>query len=119
MVFIGPCISKKDEVDKYPDYVDCALTFDELNDWMAESGVEFDFSQEDLTGGGRARWFPTRGGIIESMDIDDDFSYFSVDGIEDCMNALEISFGFFYQFIYMDPFWRSYFCRNYKFTTVE
>ena len=89
VVFIGPCISKKDEVDKYPDYVDCALTFDELNDWMAESGVEFDFSQEDLTGGGRARWFPTRGGIIESMDIDDDFSYFSVDGIEDCMNALE------------------------------
>lgn len=27
VVFIGPCISKKDEVDKYPDYVDCSPDF--------------------------------------------------------------------------------------------
>lgn len=89
VVFIGPCISKKDEADKFPEYIDFALTFDELNDWMSEKGVEFDYSIKDDTVGGRARWFPTRGGIIESMDLDDDFSYFSVDGVEDCMNALE------------------------------
>lgn len=89
VVFIGPCISKKDEVDKYPEYIDFALTFDELSDWMQEKGVEFDYTKTDDTSGGRARWFPTRGGIIESMDLDDDFSYFSVDGVSDCMNALE------------------------------
>lgn len=89
VVFIGPCISKKDEVDKYPEYIDFALTFDELSDWMAESGVTFDYSIADESVGGRARWFPTRGGIIESMDLDEDFSYFSVDGVSDCMNALE------------------------------
>ena len=36
-----------------------------------------------------------------------------------CMNILKVCFCFFYQFIYVDSFWRSYFCRNYKFTTVE
>ncbi len=89
VVFIGPCISKKNEVDKYPGYVDYALTFDELNEWMEERNIEFDYSVADESNGGRARWFPTKGGIIESMDIDEDFSYFSVDGVEDCMNALE------------------------------
>lgn len=89
VVFIGPCISKKDEVDKYPGYIDYALTFDELNDWMEEKNISFDYSVSDASSGGRARWFPTRGGIIESMDIDEDFSYFSVDGVDDCMNALE------------------------------
>ena len=36
-----------------------------------------------------------------------------------CMNILKVCFCFFYQLIYVDSFWRSYFCRNYKFTTVE
>lgn len=89
VVFIGPCISKKDEVDRYEGYVDCALTFDELNTWMQELGIEFDMLISDESFGGRTRLFPTRGGIIDSMDLDNDFSYFSVDGIEDCINALE------------------------------
>ena len=89
VVFIGPCISKKDEVDRYGEYIDCALTFEELNSWMDEAGVEFDYSVKNAEDGGRTRLFPTRGGIIDSMDLDDSFSYFSVDGIENCMNALE------------------------------
>lgn len=89
VVFIGPCISKKDEVDKYDGYIDCALTFEELRNWMNDANTEFDYSIKGDDDGGRARWFPTRGGIIESMDLDDSFSYFSVDGLEDCMNALE------------------------------
>ena len=34
VVFIGPCISKKDEAEQYGQ-VDCVLTFDELIDWLA------------------------------------------------------------------------------------
>jgi len=30
VVFIGPCISKKDEAEKYKGYVELVLTFDEL-----------------------------------------------------------------------------------------
>ena len=39
VVFIGPCISKKDEAEQYGQ-VDCVLTFDELIDWLAEEGIE-------------------------------------------------------------------------------
>jgi len=30
--FIGPCISKKDEAEKYSGIVDCVLTFEELSE---------------------------------------------------------------------------------------
>ena len=33
-VFIGPCISKKDEAEAYPGIVDCVLTFEELSAWL-------------------------------------------------------------------------------------
>lgn len=89
VIFIGPCISKKNEVFKYPEYIDYALTFDELSEWMEIKGISFDYTMTDDLAGGRTRVFPTRGGVIESMDIDDDFSYFAVDGVEDCMNALK------------------------------
>lgn len=34
IVFIGPCIGKKNESDKYPELIDAALTFEELNYWI-------------------------------------------------------------------------------------
>ena len=33
-VFIGPCISKKEEGDRYKGNVDCVLTFEELTLWL-------------------------------------------------------------------------------------
>ena len=36
VVFIGPCIAKKNESDKNSDLIDVALTFDELNYWIKE-----------------------------------------------------------------------------------
>ena len=38
-VFIGPCISKKEEADGRASHVDCALTFEELTAWLAEENV--------------------------------------------------------------------------------
>ena len=40
VVFIGPCISKKTEADRYPEYVDCVLTFEELDGWFGQRGME-------------------------------------------------------------------------------
>ena len=31
VVFIGPCIAKKDEADRHPEYIDAVLTFEELD----------------------------------------------------------------------------------------
>ena len=40
VVFIGPCIAKKNESDRHHDLIDYALTFDELNYWVKESYID-------------------------------------------------------------------------------
>lgn len=88
VVFIGPCISKKDEAEQYGQ-VDCVLTFDELIDWLAEEGIELPAGEQPDGTEARSRFFPTAGGIIRSMDLDDGFSYIPIDGLHRCMDALE------------------------------
>lgn len=89
-VFIGPCISKKDEAAQYSGIVDCVLTFEELTQWMQEENVVFDTSIPDCEQGGKARLFPTSGGILRSMTCDSErYSYMVIDGVENCMHALE------------------------------
>ena len=38
-VFIGPCVAKKDEAQKYKDIVDAVLTFEELTEWLREKNI--------------------------------------------------------------------------------
>ncbi|MGN0442537.1 MAG: [Fe-Fe] hydrogenase large subunit C-terminal domain-containing protein [Acutalibacteraceae bacterium] len=88
-VFIGPCIAKKDEADSYPGIVDGVLTFIELKRWMDEEGVtpEATYAKDS---GGRARLFPTTGGILRTMATKpENYSYMAIDGVENCMAALE------------------------------
>ncbi len=88
-VFIGPCISKKAEAESYPGAVDCVLTFEELAEWLLEAGVAVQ-TGVDPSAHGRARFFPTAGGILKSMAADDpDYQYIAVDGIENCKHALK------------------------------
>ena len=39
VVFIGPCIAKKNESDKYPELISATLTFEELNYWVKEEFI--------------------------------------------------------------------------------
>lgn len=87
-IFIGPCIAKKDEGDQSSELVDCVLTFEELEEWMEEKNVHL----EDVTDDGekgRTRLFPTAGGIIRSMELDKNFNYITIDGVENCIDALD------------------------------
>ena len=86
VVFIGPCISKKAEADRYG-VVDCVLTFDELDMWLESENIEIPEGNKDEFAG-RTRIFPTTGGVFESMDKDSEYSYIAVDGVEECMTAL-------------------------------
>lgn len=86
-VFIGPCISKKDEA-AMDDTVDAVIMFDELNRWFKEEGIAPE-TFEDKREGGRTRLFPTAGGIIQSMDKNPEYTYFAVDGVEKCMDVLD------------------------------
>lgn len=88
-VFVGPCISKKSEADDIEDVVDCALTFEELSLWMAETGTALTPAEETVDTG-RTRIFPTAGGILKSMRADaEGVAYITVDGIENCIQAIE------------------------------
>ena len=87
-VFIGPCVSKKDEAQHYSDIVDAVLTFEELSAWLREENIEIERSpsRDEKS---RARFFPTAGGILKTMDCDrQDYTYISVDGTEKCIAVL-------------------------------
>ncbi|MDD3243715.1 MAG: [Fe-Fe] hydrogenase large subunit C-terminal domain-containing protein [Eubacteriales bacterium] len=87
-VFIGPCISKKAETE-VSDAVDCVLTFEELTKWFKAEKV-WPENTPDEVAGGRARFFPTGGGIIKSMTCDwNGYQTLTVDGTENCIRALK------------------------------
>ncbi len=87
-VFIGPCVAKKDEADRYPDGADAVLTFEELSSMLAQKGIEIGRSDKN-DDGYLARFFPTSGGILKTMTKRDDYKYIAVDGAENCIAVLE------------------------------
>ena len=91
VVFIGPCIAKKDESDKNHRIVEAALTFHELDDWLAEENIVMETTEEkELTRQSRARLFPTNGGILRTMECaSPDYDYLVCDGIKNAIKTLE------------------------------
>lgn len=88
-VFIGPCVSKKDEAEAYPGYVDAVLTFEELSDWLKSENIEI-ASAKDNNQQSRARFFPTSGGVIKTLkERDPDYTYLFIDGTSNCRSALD------------------------------
>lgn len=88
-VFIGPCISKKEEAELYG-YCDVVLTFEELEAWMAEAGVELDSQQPEDEAGKKARFYPIKGGVIKTMHTQGaGYTFLSVDGVQNCIAALK------------------------------
>lgn len=86
-VFLGPCISKKKEAINSP-YTDVALTFYDLFDWMEEEGISLEEDDKLEDYGKRTRFFPMAGGILQSMEKDEEFVYLCIDGTEDCISVL-------------------------------
>lgn len=96
VVFIGPCVAKKEECTR-PDAalsVDVALTFLELWSWVEEAGIDvesvehsdFDPPYPDL-----GRLFPTEGGIIRAAGIEGSVASSKVamaSGIENCIEMI-------------------------------
>ena len=86
-VFVGPCVAKKDEAEHYKGIVDAVLTFEELTEWMKEEKIEIE-AELDYNEYSRARFFPTTGGILKTMDENSEYTYVSIDGVENCMAVL-------------------------------
>ncbi len=91
VVFIGPCVAKKDEGGYYSGIVDEVLTFEELSQWFDDENIVIDANEhKDETNESLARFFPTTGGILKTItNKDKSYSYFAVDGVENCMKVLD------------------------------
>ncbi len=89
-VFIGPCLSKKDEAGYYEGIVDCVLTFEELTNWLNSENIKIENIPDDDEDKGLTRLFPTTGGILKSMtNRRPDYTYMAIDGAENCITALK------------------------------
>ena len=88
VVFIGPCVAKKDEAERYG-AVDAVLTFEELANWLREEKIVIK-PGKDTTKESLARFFPTTGGILKTMtERNPIYNYLAIDGVENCIAALE------------------------------
>ena len=88
-VFIGPCVSKKDEAAHYEGIVDAVLTFEELAKWLADEDIPLDMDVDD-TNESKARLFPTTGGILKTMEKSNpEYTYLALDGVDNCIAALK------------------------------
>jgi len=81
-IFIGPCIAKKGEAERFLQDVDCAITFVELRSWLAEAGIvapeviPSEFDPPHARGGGV---YALSHGFFHAAGIDEDlFSHNTV-----------------------------------------
>jgi len=95
VVFIGPCLAKKSEFEYFQkdNVIDAVLTFDELNSWITESGIEIHSIEEEnfnINPYSKGQGFPMGGGIIEAMGErlkQRSLSVITVSGMEECIEV--------------------------------
>lgn len=96
VVFIGPCIAKKDESQDpmVQGAIDAVLTFSELDQMFQEQGIDPDQlspSDWDSPYVGLGRLYPVTGGLLRSAGMElDPLSYeiIKVEGKENCLDFL-------------------------------
>ena len=98
VVFIGPCIAKKNESDANPELIDAALTFEELKLWIQEEYISVDdlessrnesFVPETAYEGSL---YPIEGGMNETIKrghMADDVTLLNISSIENLEKALK------------------------------
>ncbi|TDW25296.1 iron only hydrogenase large subunit-like protein [Breznakia blatticola] len=87
VVFIGPCISKKAEIDDTRSSTDVVLTFDELLDLGLSAYMKPVYSTGDYQLSTRS--FPISGGILSTMKQEENRTYLVVDGQENCVQTIQ------------------------------
>ena len=95
--FIGPCISKKVESDKFPDNVAFAITFKDLHRFFEERKINpylldvsegVDFSPRSAQEG---TLYPIEGGMIDTLQIvgDNNYQSYAISGTEEIMKLFD------------------------------
>lgn len=75
VVFVGPCIGKKQEAESYPELLDVALTFEDLRVWLAQEDIDpalMTPGEEDrflLRRAAEGALYPVEGGMAEATRL--------------------------------------------------
>lgn len=88
VIYIGPCIAKKDEAERYDKLIDCVLMFDEIGNLMKEKNVELLENVEDKKRF-KARQAIEYRGMERAMKQISNYHYVSISGVDGCINALK------------------------------
>ncbi len=98
VVFIGPCIAKKNESAKHPELIDVALTFEELNYWIKEEFInlaEIETSENDdfvPENSHEGALYPIEGGMnetIKAVGVSSDTQLLTISSLETFERALQ------------------------------
>ncbi len=98
IVFIGPCTAKKAEAERpeFAGLVDVVLTFQELDEWMHDEGINLEELEEsgfDEKAPHVAKLFPLMGGLIKTAEMDADihsYNIINVSGIDEIMESFDL-----------------------------
>ncbi len=98
VVFIGPCIAKKNEADENPDLLLASLTFDELNYWFREEFIDIENIKTDDDAmfvpehSYEGALYPIEGGMAETIKLvgikNNDVTFINVSSLESFDKAL-------------------------------
>ena len=75
VVFIGPCIAKKNEADRTPDLIDVSLTFHEAAQWLAQENINvYDLEPDEETRfvpkkAYEGTYYPIEGGMNKTIRL--------------------------------------------------
>ena len=99
VVFIGPCVAKKNEATRHPDLMTAALTFDELNFWLQTAGIDLQTISADTSchfvpeQAYEGSLYPLEGGINETIQrvgiTKNDVTFLTVSSLEELDKSLQ------------------------------
>ena len=97
VVFIGPCIAKKNESDLHPDLIAAALTFSEFNYWLKEEFIDLKTVTADETAefvpehAYEGALYPLEGGMSETIKLvgADNVTFINVSSLKAFDKALD------------------------------
>ena len=98
IVFIGPCIAKKREVEAHPELLDVALTYEDLDRWLTAekislpAAVETDADCFEPEAAQEGALYPIDGGMapgLTSSHAPDNLHFMSFSGISNVEKALK------------------------------
>lgn len=98
VIFIGPCIAKKNESDHNPELIDSSLTFIELMQWFESEGINPDEIEEEKNprfvpnDAYEGAYYPIEGGMNKTLRLtgtEKDIQLVSVSGIAAFRESLQ------------------------------